>query len=389
MKVGIVVAPTGVSVTKYITNLVSSLLNNRNIDISLIDIVNKKIINEPDINDEVLKNTLALFPRTSLSFLSSQFKQLIFSKKLQAEVRRSGIDILHIPYLGRPAPPLDISRLEVKIIATNHGMANLALSPHEFYETQDVMRRIYDKVQIQQWKFTLKWISRIITVSYSERNNLINGLCLSPEKIKVIYHGVSPIFRPYSNQKVQNTLQKYGIQGPYIFHVSAYQPKKNILRILQAFSIAKRIYNIPEKLVIGGKQPPKILRYTKNLGITDEIRFIGFIPEKDLPILYSGAKFFVFPSLHESFGLPILEAMASGTPVITSNVFSLRELGDRVALLVNPDNINEIAEAIYILSTDNILRKRLRSKGLKKSRNFTWEATAKKHLRVYKEALMS
>nr|WP_255453700.1 glycosyltransferase family 1 protein [Thermococcus sp. LS1] len=379
----------GVSIANYTNNLISELvkITNDDFEIFLIDFFTGKIIE--DISPE--DNLVPIMKQVNmLSFSKILMRQTIYSGKLQSKIIEKKIDVVHVPFLGRPAPPIPLAFSKVKVVVTNHGMANLALPKSYFYRKNDLARKMFDFTQVLQWHLIKDRLATIITVSHSEKYNIAKNLNISLDKIRVIYHGVSDEFRPISDKReLEETFKKYGVNQPYIFHLSAYQPKKNLVGVLKAFAVAKKKYRIPDRLVIGGKQPTIIKDITKSLNIQDDVIFTGFIANKDLPKLYSGAKFFIFPSFHESFGLPILEAMASGTPVITSNVFSLRELGEGVALLVNPYNLNEIAEAMYTLSVDNVLRRKLRNKGLKKAQEFSWEVTAKKHLKVYQEALAS
>ncbi|NJD98902.1 glycosyltransferase family 1 protein [Thermococcus sp. LS1] len=389
MRVGVAINPMGVSIANYTNNLISELvkITNDDFEIFLIDFFTGKIIE--DISPE--DNLVPIMKQVNmLSFSKILMRQTIYSGKLQSKIIEKKIDVVHVPFLGRPAPPIPLAFSKVKVVVTNHGMANLALPKSYFYRKNDLARKMFDFTQVLQWHLIKDRLATIITVSHSEKYNIAKNLNISLDKIRVIYHGVSDEFRPISDKReLEETFKKYGVNQPYIFHLSAYQPKKNLVGVLKAFAVAKKKYRIPDRLVIGGKQPTIIKDITKSLNIQDDVIFTGFIANKDLPKLYSGAKFFIFPSFHESFGLPILEAMASGTPVITSNVFSLRELGEGVALLVNPYNLNEIAEAMYTLSVDNVLRRKLRNKGLKKAQEFSWEVTAKKHLKVYQEALAS
>ncbi|WP_167899946.1 glycosyltransferase family 1 protein [Thermococcus sp. LS1] len=386
---GVAINPMGVSIANYTNNLISELvkITNDDFEIFLIDFFTGKIIE--DISPE--DNLVPIMKQVNmLSFSKILMRQTIYSGKLQSKIIEKKIDVVHVPFLGRPAPPIPLAFSKVKVVVTNHGMANLALPKSYFYRKNDLARKMFDFTQVLQWHLIKDRLATIITVSHSEKYNIAKNLNISLDKIRVIYHGVSDEFRPISDKReLEETFKKYGVNQPYIFHLSAYQPKKNLVGVLKAFAVAKKKYRIPDRLVIGGKQPTIIKDITKSLNIQDDVIFTGFIANKDLPKLYSGAKFFIFPSFHESFGLPILEAMASGTPVITSNVFSLRELGEGVALLVNPYNLNEIAEAMYTLSVDNVLRRKLRNKGLKKAQEFSWEVTAKKHLKVYQEALAS
>lgn len=227
----------------------------------------------------------------------------------------------------------------------------------------------------------------MITVSESAKRNISETLSIPEHKIKVIYLGVADNFKPLDKKLAAELLdRKYGI-APFILHISAYQPKKNVEGIIKAFAIAKRKYKIPHKLVIGGKQPKSLKKLSNKLGVGKDVIFVGFIAEDELPLFYSAADAFIFPSLHESFGMPILEAMACGTPVITSNVFSMPEIAGKAAILVNPYNHKEIADAIYKVVGDEKLRRKLAKLGIERAKQFTWKKCAKEHLNVYMEAI--
>ena len=141
---------------------------------------------------------------------------------------------------------------------------------------------------------------------------------------------------------------------------------------------------IKEKLVIGGKQPERLKMLVKNLRLEKEVIFTGYINKNDLPLFYNVAEAFIFPSFHESFGMPIIEAMACGCPVITSNVFSMPEVAGDAAVLVNPYSVDEIANAMYTVLTDDGLREKLRKRGLKRAKQFSWRKCAEEHLKVYR-----
>ena len=187
---------------------------------------------------------------------------------------------------------------------------------------------------------------------------------------------------------LKEILPEDAISCGYFFHTSLFQFfKKNIPRLLIAFKIAK-MEGIEEKLVIGGKQPTKLLfHYIKRLDLTNEVIYIGFLKNKELRILYSFSTAFILPSLHEGFGLPLLEAMACGCPVITSRCFSMKEIIGKNGLTVNPYDVKDIANAIIRLSENSRLRKKLRKVGLKYVKKFNWKRTAKEHLKVYQELL--
>ena len=181
-------------------------------------------------------------------------------------------------------------------------------------------------------------------------------------------------------------MAKYGILSNYIIYIGTIQPRKNLLRLIRAF---KTIENC--QLVISGKIKGKgkqgwmneeILNEPKVLGIEDKVVFTDFVPTEELPYLLSGAKAFVLPSLWEGFGIPVVEAMACGTPVIISNISSLPEVAGEAGIMVNPESESQIEQAIRLLVTDVKMRARLSKKGLEQAKKFSWEKMAKEVIQV-------
>jgi len=228
---------------------------------------------------------------------------------------------------------------------------------------------------------------RILTVSNSTKNDLVNILGIDSKIIDVVYQSYDR--EAYSNRidikQLENVKQKYKIPQRYIFYVGTREPKKNIARLIEAYNMLINQHSIDHRLVIAGKgnwRDEELFSLVVKLGIKDHIIFTGFISNEELPLLLSGADLFVFPSLHEGFGIPLLEAMACGTPVITSNLSSLPEVVADAALLVDPYNVNAISNAMYTLLSDHVLRKELKEKGLIRVKQFSWEKTGKEILRI-------
>jgi len=388
------------SVGKYTENLVRKLLEinkDKKVDIILIHGERGNL----DIYDKAQEIVVPFFKRRKNSFFP--IRVLVFLLTIFWNIKRDfeiikfykkeNVDVLHIPHLGRPAPPIAYLVFDfdnTSLIVTNHGMANLALPARLCWGKFFTVSRIIYYIEYLKWKHFFKNRFKImITVSHSEKKNISKNLGIPPEKIKVIYHGADyKNCKSKRNKKPEKILyQNYGINFPFIFHLSAYQPKKNVENIIKAFAIAKDKYKLKEKLIIGGKQPNSLKRLAKDLGIEDDVIFVGFIPEEELPLFYSAAEVFVFPSFHESFGMPILEAMACDCPVVTSNVFSMPEVAGKTAILVDPYNPEKIANAIYKAVNDKKLRRKLAKWGIERAKKFTWERCAREHLKVYKRVI--
>ncbi len=301
-------------------------------------------------------------------------------------LKRRGVDLLHIPHLsGAEAPSLAFFG-DHRVIVTLHGVSPLVLSPRVHYEGWKYVRYVQARIDALKWRmFFGKYVRFIITVSESAKRNMARTLNIPLEHIYVVHHGVDhKTFRPINRENAREFVRtKYGVDYDFILHASLYQPKKNVKRIIKAFLLLKKRYGVKEKLVILGKQPRSLITAIHRLGLSSDIVFVGYVPYEDLPIFYNAAKLFVFPSLHESFGMPILEAMACGCPVITSNIYACPEIAGDAAITVNPYDAYELAEAIYLLLTDDDLRDKISKKSISRAREFTWEKAAEKHIEVY------
>ncbi|HEX5483537.1 MAG TPA: glycosyltransferase family 1 protein [Terriglobia bacterium] len=247
--------------------------------------------------------------------------------------------------------------------------------------------------QFIQRLFTKRSIAaadRILPPSGSTKKDILDLFGVPPEKIHVIYHGVSPKFRPYDSKYASESISsKYNLLPKYVFTVGTLEPRKNLGSLIDAFIMLKKRGNFTHQLVIAGPQGwgnLKLQEKAKKEQIApDDIRFLGFVPDEDLPLLYSGAAAFVFPTLYEGFGLPLLEAMACGTPVACSNRSSLPEIGADAAIYFNPESADEIAHAIDKLLGDQTLRQNLMQRGLQRVQQFSWDSCARKFLAAFEE----
>ncbi|MFA6296291.1 MAG: glycosyltransferase family 1 protein [Patescibacteria group bacterium] len=234
--------------------------------------------------------------------------------------------------------------------------------------------------------FAIKYSDHLIADSISTKNDIIEFYDVKPEKISVIYLGYDKNkFYRRSSEEIEKTKIRYKINNDYIIFVGTLQKRKNVERLIRAYDLLVK-KGRKEKLVIVGKKGwlyDDIFNAVSELRLKDNVIFTDYVPENDLSALISGAKCFVLPSLYEGFGLPLLEAMACGTPVVTSNVSSLPEICSDAGILINnPYSIEEIAERILGLIDDDLLRSNLSSKGLERARLFSWEKCAKQTLEV-------
>lgn len=239
----------------------------------------------------------------------------------------------------------------------------------------------HTKANIQQHKQRLLTIKKradfITTISESAKKDIVRALGIDPEKIIVAYPGVDRkrFYMIKNKLLVKNKLKKYHLNPGYLLFVGTLEPRKNIARLIKAFNLLK-----PKKKLILVGRPGKGI---EKLTFAKNIIWLNYVSDEDLPFIYNGASLFIYPSLYEGFGMPILEAMSSGVPVITSNVSSLPEVAGEAAILVEPKNIKAIAGAIKKVSSNKLIANQLREKGLKRVKKFTWERCAQKITKVY------
>ncbi len=241
----------------------------------------------------------------------------------------------------------------------------------------------------------LKGAARLFAVSNFTKSEVEKLFGIAPARIEVVYNAIDERFlRGHANDAERQVLaERYLLSHPFLLYAGRISPHKNVVRIIEAFSALKAELEKEQlfpglKLIIIGDElskHPDLRRTVIRSRMQNDVRFMGFIPIEVLRIFYDSAKVFVFPSLYEGFGLPPLEAMAHGTPVVTSNTSSLPEVVGKAAVLVNPENVFEIMRALHRVLVDQALRDRLKVRGYEKAKQFSWEASAQQILRVYRE----
>jgi len=238
--------------------------------------------------------------------------------------------------------------------------------------------------------FAINKAKQIITVSNFAKKEILEFYPNIPEKkINVIYNAVSHKFSPAPLEQVKAVKKKYGL-NKYVLFVGTFNPIKNLLSVINAFSKCKYLLDKGYKLVIVARKDSRFSEpeaLVNKLNINNYVIFADYLEEESLIPLYSGADMLVVPSFHESFGLPVVEAFACHVPVITSNTTGLVEIAREAAVMVSPDNIEEIKDAMLKVAMDRGLQRKLISKGLFKIRNLSWELSARKTIEVYKLAI--
>jgi glycosyltransferase involved in cell wall biosynthesis len=238
--------------------------------------------------------------------------------------------------------------------------------------------------------------TRILADSQATRRDLVHHYSIPNSKIAVVYPGRDETLAPVTDPALLSAVRaRYGMAGPYLLYVGTLHPRKNLVRLIQAFgSLLQPSADGPRaptaglQLVLAGQKGwlyGEILDQVRKLGLADRVVLTGYVPEADLPPLLSGALAFVFPSLYEGFGLPLLEAMACGTPVICSNVSSLPEVAGDAALLVDPTDSEALAAGLARLVADEGLRRELIERGFRQMQRFSWRRCAEETLQVLEE----
>jgi glycosyltransferase involved in cell wall biosynthesis len=294
---------------------------------------------------------------------------------LPLRLKKKAIDVFH-----GPASLIPFRKVGFRVVVTIHDLVAF-LFPHTIPIKYGAYMRYILKHAVRQ-------ADKIISVSYHTRDDLIRILDVPPEKIVVIHEAPTPLFRPIEKEEAQAQLRdRYGLTKKYLYHLGNIEPRKNLIVLLQAFAQVCREIKEDYALVLSG-QPgwltQSLQRFLQDYPQKDRILFTGYVPRSDLPLFMNGAELFVFPSLYEGFGLPVLEAMSCGTPVISSNCSSIPEIVEDAGLLIDPSDPRDLAEHIIYLLKNPEERERLSERGLQQAALFTWRETARKTLDVYR-----
>lgn len=330
--------------------------------------------NIPDLslfnNRSNVKLCIARFPNISSPDIVEKVKNKVFYPAL---LKKKDIDVFHVP-TGVP-----VFRKNMKTILTIHDLIHL------IWPSQS------DKYYIRNIRLFSKNTNIIIADSLNTKRDIMKLLDIEENKIKVIYPGVEERFKPITNQFVLDRVrEKYKIEENFILFTGRLDPRKNIVTLIKAFH--KLVYDngLKYKLVIMGEKKldyKNLVDMIQELGVENDLIFTGYVPDEDLPVLLSAADLFVYPSFYEGFGFPPLEAMACGTPVISSNVSSIPEVVSDAGILIDPNSVDELVDAMYRVLTDLTLRRTLVEKGIERAKLFSWKNAALETLRVYKEIL--
>ena len=296
---------------------------------------------------------------------------------LSAELRKNPVDVLHVQFTAPPFAPCPV-------VVSIHD-----LSFEHLPETFNRRSRAQLRLTVRR---SARKATHILALSEHAKADIVATYGISPEKVTAIPLAAADCFTPVTDEReLQRVRHTYGIAGDYILTVGSIQPRKNLSRLISAYANLRRKdpQGTHPRLVIVGRQAwlfGETLRAIRDSGFSDSIILTGYVPDADLPALYSGARCFVYPSFFEGFGLPPLEAMKCGVPVITGNRTSLVEVVGDAGILVDPLDPDAISSALSRVLNNEDLREELSVKGLNRSRLFRWHETAKRTLEVYQRA---
>jgi len=297
-------------------------------------------------------------------------------------LRRQNVDLVHVPH--HEAPLFTPS----KLVVTVHDCVHLLFPQEDSSKLQTYRSYLRTKKVVQKAK-------HVFAVSRSTKQDLLNIYNLPESKISVVYNALDERFAfHHTPEERKHVLERYQLKDPFILYSGKIRAHKNLHRLIEAFAVLKsdladddRYRNL--KLIIIGDELSKhqYLRLTViRSGAQQDVRFFGFVPYPILRVFYQCASLFAFPSLYEGFGLPPLEAMANRTPVIASNTSSLPEVLDEAALLINPENVFDIARGMKLILFDDVLRQKLIQKGIEQVAKFSWKLAAQKVVETYESA---
>jgi glycosyltransferase involved in cell wall biosynthesis len=321
----------------------------------------------------------------SLASLGNNFRAIVETApnysiaeqvKIPVALQREGVTLFHAPHYV--LPPL----VRCRSVVTIHDCIHLMFPQY----LPNRMALAYARTSI---RLAARRATRVLTVSESSKRDILRFVDMEPDKIDVIYNAFDERFAVEPREEeVVRVRERYQLHDEFVLYAGNVKPHKNLERLIEAFDRVRKRGLDHLKLVIIGDEISKytsLRRAVHTHQLHKYVRFLGYLPEETLAVMYRLAGVFVFPSLYEGFGLPPLEAMASGTPVVTSNVSSLPEVAGDAALLVDPYDPDSIAAAIERVLTDERVRRDLRQKGVARARQFSWEQSVTRVREIYAE----
>ena len=290
-------------------------------------------------------------------------------------LRREGVDLLHGMALVGPL----VTRCP--FVVTIHDLSFVRY-PQNFHGLKRRYLQAFTRLSVRRAR-------RVIAISENTKRDIVRTYGLEPTKVDMIHYGLDRIFQPLSEEVIGRFRSEKGLPDRFVLFVGTLEPRKNVARLIEAY--ARLPKDRPALILVGGKGwlYDEIFDRVQSLGLDGEVLFAGYAPAKQLPYWYNAADLFVYPSLYEGFGLPPLESMACGTPVVTSSVSSLPEVVGRAGCLVDPEDTEALASTMLRLLRDPDERADMSEAGLAQAQIFSWRAAAKQTVETYRRALMA
>ena len=323
----------------------------------------------------------------NFNFLPLQNPEGAFATYLEMHkvIAANKVDLIHVPHtFWRPLIT------KAPFVITVHDLLDYMYRAR----TNNGIRRIVHSYGTRQ---VMQHAAKIFAVSNFTKRDVARFFNIKPDKIEVVYNALDETFmRGHSTAAEQAIVRgRYQVDSPFLLYAGRISPHKNVARIIESFSALKGelakegTYPDLKLIVIGDEvsKNPDIRRAVIRSGVQHDVRFLGFVSIDVLRVFFDMAKVFVFPSLYEGFGLPPLEAMAHGTPVVASNTSALPEVVGNAALMVNPENVFEISRALLRVLTDQALRERMKAAGIEQSQRFSWDASVRRMLELYEQVV--
>ena len=360
---------------QYTRQLVYHL--NRLVSDLTITLVYPQVAGQPEPEDVPPSVNVKLVPVRAGNLGKVWFEQRLFPKAC----REVGATVAHVPYWGGPL------QSPVPLVVTVHDLTTLLVPEYR----RPFRTRLYNALV----SASARGATRIITDSDASKQDIIEHLHIPADKIERIYLAAAAQFSPQDSGLLEMAvLRKYDLPDFYVLYLGGYELHKNVTTLLLAWTYVGQALGEDYPLILAGKKPaqtneiyPDYDSYIEQLGIAEYVRWIGYVEDEDKPVLYRNAETFVFPSRREGFGLGVLEALASGTPVVTTNASSLPEVLGDAGFAVDPDDDRGMAGAIISTVIQDNLRAELKQKAAQQAAVFSWEETATETLLVYDAAV--
>lgn len=358
---------TGTS--RHVVNLVRGILNLDDQNNYLLIYRNKEFL--------TILGEIAEKDNVELLYIDKDVLHSLYIPRINNALNKRSIDLYHFPYFNCPFP------INTRKIITIHDISPL-IDPEAFQYNKRIKFYYKNMLNINKRR-----ADKIITISDFVRQSIITLLGVSGEEVKTIYHGVEEKFFPRFDNEERNQIEKkYGFKGEYLLYVGNLLPHKNVPQLIYAFAeISKKTKS--DLMIVGFHHRfiTDLVRLTSELGIANRVKFLTYVEEHDMPLIYAYSKAFISLSRLEGFGLPLLEAMASGIPSVVSDRCSLPEIAGDAALVVDINDLHEVNEAIFTVDNDRAIRESLSRRGLERAKMFSWRKCAQETIDVYKGVL--